>query len=149
MKVLKALIEVNHEGGGTNYLGYPQVWLDNKESIPAILYPENRDEEIVIGDKLFKVVFPLVPEEKVAEFLAAGLELADPIEVEAASNKHWPKREVVNDQAKLNTILLKVARKETLTPLDEKALDPNDPESGVIMTKNFVEIARDYGADNV
>lgn len=149
MKVLKALIEVNHDGGGTNYVGYPQVWLDNKELIPSVLYPSDRSDEIFDKGRLFQTVFPIVPDDKVDDFLLAGLEIADPSEVAAYSEKHYPKHEIIDDRKVVDDLLIKRAKGVPLTPQDEAALDPNKPEPGISFSKTFIDIANEYGASNI
>ena len=73
MKVLKAKIEVVHPNGtSTEYKDYPQVWLDNKEKLQAILYPKDRSDEVSENGKLYQILYPLVPDELEADFLAGS-----------------------------------------------------------------------------
>ena len=70
MKVLKAKICITHKNGATQYIGYPQIWLDNKEKIPMILYPNDRSDEILNREgKLCQIVFPVVPDDLAMELL--------------------------------------------------------------------------------
>ncbi len=150
MKVIKASIEVTHENGGTQYVGYPKVWLDNKERIPAILYPNDRTDEVQKDGKLSQVVYPVIPDDLEVAFLAEGFELADPAELKAYSDKHTPSRETITDQTKILMILSKVALDTPLTQKEKEALDPTKPEAGITLTKTFVEMVKEqYAPDNI
>lgn len=150
MKVLKALVEVEHPNEGTTqYVGYPKAWLDNKEKIPTILYPQDRTDEMVQNGKTYQILYPVVPDDVATEMLKSpDFSLANPVELNAYSAKHLPQREIARDDIVL-PILIKQARGEKLSPKDLNALDPNNPEPGVRMSEKFEDMARAYGADNI
>jgi len=148
MKLIKAKIYVEQDAGGTRYT-YPAIWLDNKERIPAILYPQDRSDQGTDEKGTFQFVYPVVPDDLVAAFEKEGFEVADSQDAQAYSDKHAPAREVIEDQSKVIKILAKVALDTPLTQKEKEALDPLSPEKGITMSKSFIEIARDYGADNV
>ena len=143
MKILKALVKVNHDNGGTQYI-YPQIWLDNKENIPTILYPTDRSDEV----DGCQIVYPVVPDD-VADLLLQneGFSVADSVELQAYSDKHYPIVDRVVDQNKVITILAKATLGAALSTEEKNALDPTNPEPGIIKTKSFIEIARDYGCE--
>lgn len=150
MKLLKAKIEVTHENGATQYVGYPQLWLDNKEKIPAILYPKDRTDELDENGKTYQIVYPVVPDDLHPEFLQDALfSEPDLIELQAYNDKHSPSIEKISDADRVLSILTKVARNEALTPEEKLALDPASTEPGVTTTKDFLQIAKDYGCDNI
>lgn len=145
MKLLKAKVKITHNGGGTQYT-YPQIWLDNKERIPAILYPKDRTDELVEGNMLYQVVFPVVPDDLYDELLRLPeFSIPSQTEVRAYTDKHAPKREVMQDEEKVLSLLAKVGRGATLNQQEKNALDPAHPEKGLGMSKDFVEVCNDYG----
>lgn len=54
------------------------------------------------------------------------------------------RREKITDATRVIQILAKVARKESLTAEEEKAIDPNDPTPGIVKSKSFEESLNDY-----
>jgi len=148
MKILKALIEVQHpDANSTQYMGYPQVWLDNKERIPAILYHSTREDEIQQDGKLYQTAFLVVPDDLAVELLKEEniTEAARP-EVDSFAAKHYPIKTMINDQDAVLAITAKAALGETLTKEEKDALDPNSPVKGIIKTKPWVEaIEEQYG----
>lgn len=149
MKILKAKIEVSHANGGTEYLGYPAMWLAHKEKIPAILYPTDRSDEIEEGGKTYQFVYPCVPDD-VADILLSSpdglITLADQSEVVAYADKHLPSREIISDQSKVLAIVAKAARGEKLNEAEVNALDPEHPDEGVTKTKPWLDrVTEAYG----
>lgn len=92
----------------------------------------------IVPDDLFDEMIqnPLFSEPTLAE-----------VEVQTATN--MAKRQVVNDEQKVLQILIKNVKGEALTQADKDAIDPAKPDSGVIMTKDFVEVCNDYGVNNL
>lgn len=151
MKVLKAYIEIEHPSPtSTNYIGYPQLWLDNATRIPLVLTPNDRSDEVVHNGKLCQILYPVVPDDLLDQFLAIdGITLADPNELEAYSDKHTPRTESITHERVFNKIMLKFMRGEPLSKKDRDALDPTNPEPGVTMSKSFTDLADEYGATNL
>lgn len=148
MKLIKAKVYIEQDASGTRY-SYPSVWLDNKERIPAILYPQDSSDQGADEKGTFQFVYPLVPDDLVFDFEKEGFEVADSQDAQAYSDKHAPAREFIQDQTKVISILAKVALDTPLTQKEKDALNPLSDEKGITMSKSFIEIARDYGADNV
>lgn len=145
MKLLKAKVKITHNDGATQYT-YPQIWLNNKERIPSILYPKDRTDELVEGNALYQVVFPVVPDDLYDEFLKLPeFSIPSQAEVQSYTDKHLPKREVMQDESKVLSLLAKVGRGNALTQQEKDALDPAHPTKGLGMSKDFVEICNDYG----
>lgn len=149
MKILKAKVSINRWNGSTNY-HYPWAWLSNKEKIPAILYPSNRNDEIIENGQLYQIVYPIVPDDVATELLKdSNFSLPTRPEIESYANKHYPIKDSITDDKKILTILAKVARKESLTLEDEKALDPNSPEKGINKSRSWLEVCTDYNVTNI
>lgn len=154
MKFLKAKIYIDQDAGSTRYT-YPQVWLDNKERIPLIGTPNDREIAKQCGDQAvdekgtYQVLYPLVPDDLVDTLLALdGVTVATAEEVDAFSETHLPKREVVNDQHAVLGVLVKQARGEVLTKADNSVLDPTTDTPGTTLSKSLVELANPYGYTN-
>jgi len=151
MKLIKAKIEVTHpDTGSTEYVGYPAVWLSNKGRISAVL-DDNRQDETVENGKFYKYLHAIVPDDLYDEFIADTNIFSAPVlaEVREKTDRNNPRTEVWNDERKVKTILVKQARGETLTQVERNALDPNHPETGVSMSKDFIDLCGDYGVSNI
>ncbi len=150
MKVLKALIEIEHPSSlSTNFIGYPQLWIDNKERIPMIMMPTDRSEDIEMNGKLYQPLFPLVPDDLFDAFLKIdGFSEPDPVELQTFADKHAPQTEIFEERI-FNKIVLKFINGEELTQKDRDAIDPASPERGVTLSKGFINLAKEYGADNI
>lgn len=147
MKILKAKVYVDQSGGKTTYI-YPQVWLDNKEKFPAIMYPNDRTDQGTDEGGTYQWVYPVVPDDLAATLLALP-EFSAPTraDVQAYADKHWPAVETILDSTKVLTVVAKILRQEALTLDERKALDPADPTPGVNRTVDFLKRAEtDYGA---
>ena len=142
--MLKAWIPVLQDASGTSYL-YPDVWLQNKEKFPFIVYPATRGDEVEEGNKKFQPVFVCVPDDLVDAMKAVGLEDADRAEFETFSNRHYPVKERIDDLDAVIPILAHVARGNPLTEKQLRALDPEDPTPGLSKTKSCLEVADVYG----
>lgn len=141
MKVLKAKVYVDQSNGSTKYT-YPQVWLDNKERIPEILYPNDRTDQGTDQNGTYQWVYPIVPDDVAAELTKLDeFEIADRIELETYAAKHAPVIERVTNPDKVISVLAKIARGEELTKQDTDTIDPEKPESGIVKTKPWLEEA--------
>lgn len=149
MKLMKALIEINRDNGSTEYVGYPEVWLENKHRIPAILYPNDRTDDVVQDGKLYQPLFPVVPDDLVDAFISIGFEIADSDEALAFSEKHAPSKEIIEDERTVLMVVSKSVRGEALSQKEKDALDPSKSERGITMSKSFFETAKQYGCDNL
>ena len=90
MKILKAKIYVDQSGGSTKYT-YPQVWLDNRERIKEILYPQDRSDQGNDAKGTFQLVYPVVPDDVATELLKLPeFSVANRTEFENYSTKHYP-----------------------------------------------------------
>lgn len=139
MKLLKAKVYVDQSKGNTTY-SYPDAWMENVERIPAIFYPNDRSDQGKDEKGTYQVVYPIVPDDLVDAFLKLGFEMADRKEVEAYTLKHNPPKETITDQNKVLAITAKVALGATLTQTEKDSLDPLKEETGVSMSKSWLEI---------
>lgn len=145
MKILKAKIETNHEGNKTTNI-HPDIWIANKERIPTVLYPQDRTDEIVENGKLYKIAYPVVPDDLADEFIKdPNFSLADKTELTVYSNKHCPVRNITTDQNRVNDILAKIALDKPLTQEDKDAINPDHPAKGINKSQSFIELAQSYG----
>ena len=136
MKVLKAKVKVTHDNNATQY-HYSKEWLDNKHLIPIILYPTTREDEFEENGEIFKTIYPCVPDD-----LDLGFPQATEDEVRAFSEKHAPVKEVVTDSDKILAVVAKLVRNEELTVEEANAIDPTNSESGIILSKNWVDVVK-------
>lgn len=150
MKVIKAKIEVIHpDATSTTYVGYPAVWMDNKDRIVAIL-DANRNEETIENGRFYKHLVVIVPDDLFDLMIANPLfSVPTRAEVVAQTATNMPKKQVVNDEQKILQILVKNVKGEALTKADKDAIDPTKPDSGVVMTKDFIDFCNDYGVNNI
>lgn len=145
MKIIKAKVLITHDNNATQYF-YPQIWLDNKEKIPSILYPQDRTDEVADSNKLYQIVYSIVPDDLYAELLKLPeFSVPSQAEVQSYTDKHAPKRETMQDEGKVLSILAKVGRGVILNQQEKDALNPAHPEKGLGMSKDFVETCNDYG----
>ena len=150
MKILKVKIEVTHEGGATQYVGYPKEWLDNKSKISIILYPQDRTDEVMENGKIYHIVYPILPDD--VYDLMKGLPIcSEPNldELTTYSDKHMPQITKITDQDKVLSILAKVALDEKLTKEDRDALNPENSARGISKSKRWIDNLKDYGVTNV
>jgi len=149
MKIIKAKIKVTHDGGGTQYV-YPQIWLDNVANIPMVTYPNDRTDEVVDRTGSYQIVYPAVPDELYNKMLAEHPEIfsvANRLEFETYSDKHYPVKDRITDQDAVMTVLAKVALKEVLTETDEAVINPTSPTAGINKTERVVDtVTQKYGA---
>lgn len=146
MKVLKAKVYVDQSNGATKYT-YPQTWLDNKERIPEILYPNDRSDQGTDEKGTYQWVYPIVPDDVAQELIKLPeFTTPDRTELELYADKHAPVVERINNPDKVISILAKVTRGEKLTLAEQDAIDPTKPESGIVMTKPWLQQAEEtYG----
>lgn len=149
MKVIKAKVKVTHDGGGTHYV-YPAVWLDNVSRIPMITYPNDRTDEVVEIDNEYQIVYPVVPDDLYTEMLATNPEVfsvADQMEFESYSDKHYPQKEVINDTDAVLLVLAKAQKGEVLTQTENDIIDPRSMTAGIVSTERVIDkVTKDYGA---
>lgn len=150
MKILKVKIEVTHENGGTQYIGYPKIWLDNTNKIPEILYPKDRTDEVDENGKTYQIVYPVLPDDLYEKMKDLPI-CSEPnlTEFTIYSDKHAPSVEVINNQQKVISILAKVGRKQILTKQEENALDPDNQEIGINKTEKWTDKIQKYGITNI
>ena len=150
MKILKVKIEITHDNGATQYIGYPKIWLDNKEKIKEILYPSNRTDEVGEGGKLYQIVYPILPDDLYEQMKTLPIcSEPDPAELAAYSDKHAPQAERITDEKKVIAILAKTARGEVLAKADKDALDPENSTPGITKSKRWVDEIKKYGITNL
>ena len=154
MKLLKANIEVIHPDAKSTKYNYPGEWLENKEpsKMPAVLFPENRSDEFERGGRIYQTLYPVVTDEVADILLALGgdFSLAELADVQAYADKHAPQRVIPTDASKVLEILAKNALGGVLTEEDRAALDPNNPTSrGLSISQSFIDLAKEYGCDNI
>jgi len=146
MKLLKIKVQVNSSGGSTHYT-YPQPEYNMLKIVFGPIYEggmakncpeiwarsgnskENHDEFIMVGvtdngniDSVLKN--------------AAFEEMTDEYCIDCG-DKWTEQSDKITDNDKVMKILSKVALKESLTPEEEKALDPLDSEPGINRSKSF------------
>jgi hypothetical protein len=150
MKILKVKIEVTHNNGATQYVGYPKEWLDNKEKISNILYPGDRTDEVGEGGKLYQIVYPVLPDDLYDKMKNLPI-CSEPnlAELTAYSDKHAPQVERITDENKVIGILAKTAQGKVLTKADKDALDPENPTPGITKTKRWIDEIKQYGITNL
>jgi len=149
MKIIKAKVKVTHEGGATHYV-YPQIWLDNVSRIPMITYPNDRTDEVSDIDGEHQIVYPVVPDDLYTEMLTKHPEVfsvADQVEFEAYSDKHYPQKQIINDTDAVLLVLAKAQKGDVLTKADKNVLDPLNATAGVVSTERVIDkVIKDYGA---
>lgn len=149
MKIIKAKIKVTHDGGATQYV-YPQIWLDNVSKIPQITYPNDRTDEVVDKGSEYQIVYPVVPDDLYTEMLSKEpdvFSVADQVEFEAYSDKHYPQKEVINDTNAVLSVLAKAQLGEVLTKAEKDVLDPKSAVAGVTQTERVIDtVITKYGA---
>ena len=148
MKLLKVKIEVTHVNGATQYVGYPRIWLDNKERIQEILYPADRTDEVNENGKLYQIIYPVLPDDVYEQMKNLSI-CYEPnlIELTAYSEKHAPQFERITDEKKVLAILAKVALGEELSKEEKDTLDPEKPASGISKSKKWIDGIREKYAD--
>lgn len=149
MKVIKAKIKVTHDGGATQYV-YPKLWMDNVSRIPQVTYPNDRSDEVIDKSETFQIVYPVVPDDLYEEMLTKEpdvFSVADQIEFEAYSDKHYPQKEIITDTNAVLVVLARAQKGEVLTQGDKDILDPNSPVQGISRTERVVDtVITKYGA---
>lgn len=152
MKVLRAKIEVEHpDATSTKYVGYPQVWLDNKELIQGVM-DDDRPDELQENGKFFKILYAILPDDLYETLIAAHpdtFSAPDMAEVHVKAAKNWPKKKIWTDENAVKEVLVKNALGEKLTEADIAVINASDPTPGVVMSKDFFDICNDYGVDNI
>lgn len=149
MKLIKAKIEVVHpDASSTHFIGYPQVWLDNKEKIVAVLDPGDRLEEIIEDGKIFKILYAMCTDDALNQLLTSDLiQAADIAEARAYAEQKFPQKVITSDQDAVNAVLAKIGKGEVLAKKDLDALNPDNPEAGLTKSKNWVDGIQDnHGA---
>lgn len=147
MKIIKAKVYIDQDTGSTVY-HYPDIWLKNKESIPAILYPQDRSDQGTDERGKFQIIYPVVPDDLATELLKLPeFSPANQKELEQYSLKHQPIKEVITDQSTVIKATLKLAKGQSLAQKEIDALDPDSPEPGIVKTKAWhVFVEEEYGA---
>lgn len=151
MKLIKVKIKRERiQGGGTHYV-YPPQWNAEKLNSGFLLYESgelyndvvdrgDNDEYVLIGvkDEDANGFLQIDGHEK-DEFIFEAKEITKAKAIEDCDNWIVP-RERMTDQAKVLSILAKVARGEELTQEEKDAIDPSKPNIGISMTENLTQM---------
>ena len=141
-KLLKVKIKRSQENGKTSYT-YPKEFEATKFQV--LVYEtqlEGKLSHVVGRGNKDEYVLGFVDEQFVSDFLKnPDIKIIDRSEARNFLAEDYEKSiEKVNDQNKVLTILAKSVRGESLSSLELAALDPNNPEKGIIRTKTFKEV---------
>ncbi len=141
MKLIKGKIEVVHpDSKSTRFVGYPNVWLSNKEKIISVLDPGDRLEEITENGRIYKILYAVCHDEIYDELLTSDLITpADLMEARAYADMKFPPKIITTDQDVINAVLAKVAMDEPLSQKERDAIDPTKEEKGLSMTINWLD----------
>lgn len=140
MKKVKLQLEVIHPDNKTTEYVYSDYWMENKHRIPAVLYQSNRIEEYTLEGKTYQTAYAIVPDD-----FKEG-EPANDIDMSIFALRHRPRVEKIDDPNKVLLILAKKARGLELGPEDLNALDPQSSVSGIVYSKTWDDICKEYGA---
>lgn len=149
MKIIKAKVYIEQDENSTRYVGYPTLWMQNKEKIPHIIYPRDRSDQATDRVGTYQTIYAVV-DDAVYDVLIQDPQCSTPTrnEIVDYQNKHEPKEYVIEDQAIVTSILAKQARGDKLTLEERNALDPEKAERGITKSKQFLEVAKEtYNAD--
>ena len=124
---------------------YFVVTVRSKPGDTTCYYPENYGDilRITVADKYFEENGEFKRLHVIPDELAKTVAVVRPdvVEVNEAEAQRvgiiGEPEEVINDQAKVKRIEIKVALGQKLTVEDQKAIDPNDDTSGIVKRKNI------------
>ena len=148
MKIIKAKVYIEQTNSVTRYTEYPTGWLENKSSIPDILYPQDRTDHGTDEKGLFQILYAVVEDDAYEVIIQSPLtSVPTREEIETYQAKHRAVREVVKNEDNVIKILAKTARGIELNQKEKDVLDPEKSEEGINKSRTFLDTAEnDYKA---
>lgn len=140
MVILKVKIKRNQTSSGTKYT-YPPEYDPRKIQVLCYesMLPENYAEVVSRGNK-DEYLIGCVSDGDADVFLKSK-DIQEISETEAKIlGEAWTRRATkITDPEKVIAVLAKSVRGETLTQTEKDSIDPNKPDSGIILSKSFTE----------
>lgn len=145
MKILKIKIKRNQNSTGTHYT-YPFGYDATKIHILCYesMLPENYNQIVAKGNTE-ELMIGVVKDEDIFSFLQSS----DAIEITETEalllGTQWTKQtEIITSSDVVLTVLAKVARNVTLTQTEKNAIDPNNSELGINLSRSFQDELIEY-----